>query len=1278
MMYCLAFRPLRSVALCGLLGLVAGQLSAQNIFVNIRTSGSTPSTSAIAAPVGYSYSAAAPVPGTTWNNVSRSTTIPGGTTAGTTFIIYNSLSLNNSIGAGISQTLTVSYHSAVTTGSRTEPSTASGENIIQPGGVMAEAWRNYLNASGNYFTFTISNLTASTPYAIYFYGGTGTSGQSVELVLPTGYGLAGSPTNGFTANTTANNSGAYGALWTVSGGVTGLMPQGTTWNTLFGKSDSSGVFKFLFIGPSSYAYFNGFQIVPLSTPGLSGLTNQTVIAGNSATFIAVVTGLPPASLQWRSNNVAIAGATNSSLVLNNVQHAQNNTTYSLVAANIVGAVTNSMTLTVIVTPSIAGLNNQAAATGTTVTIPATVSGVPTPTTHWQFNGINLSDGATGNGSTIADSATGTLYVTNTQAADSGTYSLVASNSAGMVTNSMTLTVSSGNVASNIAGLTDQTVVQTSNATFSASVSGLPLPTLQWLDQVGASIVGATGSSLTLSNVQYSQNGFVYSLVASNSAGIVTNSTTLYVLVPPTISTQPTNLAVAISNSAAFGVTASGVPAVSYQWNRNGSPIANATSASYSIAKALGVDNGAVFSVTVSNSVGVVTSSSITLTVLSTTLAGTFLPTNSAANISPDQQLRIVFSGDTPVLAYTGKKLYVRDAADNSLFGTIDTGQFQTFMTDSATVSNAFVRTEQGQAFFYMPIAVYSNEAWITLNPTNRFTYGKTYYVTCDAGLFLDSKGASFPAITGTNTWKFSTKASGLTTPTASTGPTNITVALDGAGDFATLQGASDWIPQNNTLKRTITIQPGIYHDFACFYQNRNFVSVIGAGATRDDVQINYPNAAFTSGSSCGLLHVETTDMYFRNFALDNEVYLTNSLDNYGPWAGRLNTLVTTSKRLIFDNVIVKGGQDTFYANGGIAYFNRCEIWGSTDFIYGQALTVFDQCNIVEIKSGGGPCTAPSTPYAQPYGIVFLNCNFPQALMVNGYPYDVSSSSTVFMRPWGQDGMTALINCALGSQITTKGWSEWSGRETTCRARETSTTLIGGGTVTPAQRQSAGAYWLNTIDPDYTNPSMSPTDALLYGSPGVNNRVAVTVDTNDYTLSAIFGNLYFSLGGWLPTVIPTILSQPTNQTASVGSNLTFTVTATGLPGPSLQWLKNGTSLVGQTNVTLNFNSVQLTNTGTYSVIVSNSVGSIISSNAFLTVSSVVNTTPTNLTVTISGRMLQFTWPQDHLGWRLQYQANTMNQGLGTNWMDWPNSTNVVQTNIVINPSSGSTFFRLIYP
>jgi len=1114
----------------------------------------------------YSGTAAAPDSGTKWNSISA---------AGTLSPVYDSQT-NEISGVAIvfASSGTVHIYNDTSTGNPNPSALMSGYTY------------------GATYTLTVTGLVANQPYGLYAYSHGNVDNQTGTITLAAANGGSSASTSQTGDSSNFRNIYMYGL--------------GYDYVVLNGTADSSGTFTFTVVN-----YLNGFQLQRLVAPAITGLTNQTVIAGTTAVLNPTLTGAPPPNLQWRSNSVAIAGQTNDSLVLNNVQYAQNNTAYSLVASNYVGKATNSMTLSVIVTPAITGLNNQAATSGTTVTIAPTVSGVPAPATRWQVGGNYLNDGATGNGSTISGGATSTLIINNAQAADSGTYHLIATNTAGMVTNSMTLTVSSGNVTPGIVGPVNQTVVQNSNATFSASVSGLPLPTLQWWVN-GVAIVGQTNGSLTVTNVQYSQNGYVYSVVASNVAGLATNSATLYVLVPPSISQSPTNLTVTVGNSATFSVTASGVPVVSYQWNRNGSPIANATNASYGIASTQGGDNGAVFSVIISNSVGSVNSSNAVLTVLST-MTATFQPTNGAVNISPDQQLRITFSIGAPKLAYTGKKLYVYDASNNSLFTTIDTSQFQTYTVDSATVSNALVRVEQGSYFYYMPIAIYGNQAWITL--TNRFAYDHSYYVTCDTGLFLDSAGASFPGITDTNTWKITTKAAGPVPPTASTGPTNITVGLDGAGDFATLQGASDWIPQNNTRHRIITIQPGTYHDNTCFLQGRSFVTVTGATTNRNDVQLMCPSADYASPSTGNgaTLIIGSNDDDFRNFTLDNQVYLANSnannLNNYSDsFAGRLLVLITTCDRMVFDNVLIKGGQDTYYATGS-GYFHNCEVWGSVDFIYGSAVLIFDTCNIVEIRNTGGVCSAPNTAYAQPYGINFLNCTFPQALVANGYPYDVGAANTSFQRAWGQDGMTAVITCTVGNQISAAGWTSFGyGGETTCRAREYGTTLIGGSSINvPQMRWNAGTYWLNTFDPDYTNnPSLNPTNTLLAVPTGTNNRVVVTVNPANYTVSNIFGNSYFTaLAGWTPATIPIIVQSPTNQLVNAGGTASFSVAVSGYPFPSYQWLKNSTSFIGATNATLTITNVQAGDADTYAVIVTNSAGSMTSSNATLTIA---NTAP----------------------------------------------------------------------
>ncbi len=84
------------------------------------------------------------------------------------------------------------------------------------------------------------------------------------------------------------------------------------------------------------------------------------------------------------------------------------------------------------------------------------------------------------------------------------------------------------------------------------------------------------------------------------------------------------------------------------------------------------------------------------------------------------------------------------------------------------------------------------------------------------------------------------------------------------------------------------------------------------------------------------------------------------------------------------------------------------------------------------------------------------------------------------------------------------------------------------------------------------------------------------------------------------VPPTIIRQPTNRTAVVGDPVTFSVLASGTPPLSYQWTFNLTNLVGATNATLTLPGAQLTHAGNYQVRVSNATGSLLSSNAILTV------------------------------------------------------------------------------
>jgi PKD repeat protein len=85
-----------------------------------------------------------------------------------------------------------------------------------------------------------------------------------------------------------------------------------------------------------------------------------------------------------------------------------------------------------------------------------------------------------------------------------------------------------------------------------------------------------------------------------------------------------------------------------------------------------------------------------------------------------------------------------------------------------------------------------------------------------------------------------------------------------------------------------------------------------------------------------------------------------------------------------------------------------------------------------------------------------------------------------------------------------------------------------------------------------------------------------------------------------THAPSITNQPAGQIVWVGSNVTFTVGALGNPPLKYAWRLNGTPLNNKTNATLTIPNVQLTNAGNYSVVVTDLVGSVTSSNATLTV------------------------------------------------------------------------------
>ncbi len=165
--------------------------------------------------------------------------------------------------------------------------------------------------------------------------------------------------------------------------------------------------------------------------------NQTVTAGQTASFTVVAGGTAPLSYQWQKNGASIAGATTASYTTPVTTTADSGSTFNVVVSNTAGTMTSAaVTLTVnaaAVGPTITTQPaNQTVTAGQTASFTVVAGGTAPLSYQWQKNGASIAGATT---------ASYTTPVTTT--VDSGsTFRVVVSNAAGTVTSAAaTLTVS---------------------------------------------------------------------------------------------------------------------------------------------------------------------------------------------------------------------------------------------------------------------------------------------------------------------------------------------------------------------------------------------------------------------------------------------------------------------------------------------------------------------------------------------------------------------------------------------------------------------------------------------------------------------------------------------------------------------------------------------------------------------------------------------------------------------------------------------------------------------
>ena len=736
------------------------------------------------------------------------------------------------------------------------------------------------------------------------------------------------------------------------------------------------------------------------------------------------------------------------------------------------------------------------------------------TYQWQKGGTNITNGATGIGSTRSGVSTAVLTISNAQTGDAGNYTCVVSNTGGAVTSSISaLGITESLIAPSIASQPANVTVGVGTSTnLSVSANGSAPLIYQWQVSTDGGIAynnlsGATTATLSFASPSLNDSG-TYHVIVTNGAGTVTSDPATLTVTEIAIGTQPVGGLYTSGSSQTLSVTATANPAPGYQWQRsvdgyNFTNIAGGTGSSLPVTF---VDtNSGFYRVIATNSVGSVTSTVVMAGVPSSNLGTpTLLPTNNATSVNRDTPLQLTFSGQ-PVVGSSGT-IRVYDATNDTLVASYDLGNMAIAPGTTTGGTNYGIfhyinKTINGDLISYTPVislgaqpspnrlpslpASYnSNTALIYLPSSTSLSYNKSYYVLMDAGVFVDTNGAAFSGITNKTFWTFSTKVSG-----PAGGATNITVGNDGtATDFSTVQGAADFIPVNNLSPTTVTLRGGLYTE-AVRWKSPN-VTITGQGRTNTVIAWINNNNINPSTSTRPVMNVVATNVTLQDLTVYN-------LTPYG--GSQAESLYTYGNSITLNRVGLYSYQDTLLANNGSLFVTDSYIEGATDYIWGYAASYFQRC---ELKANANSAYYTQARNSQASrGFSFVNCT------LDADP-DVTNSSATLSRTFGTASpfsQTAYVNCRMGPQIQPVGWkiNDTTNANATVQLWEYQSRDLSNNLLDVSQRATY-------------NRSFSVSGNTILYTPGQTNSPDVLTNNQiSASLAALMTNWINQLGGWVP-------------------------------------------------------------------------------------------------------------------------------------------------------------------
>ena len=241
-------------------------------------------------------------------------------------------------------------------------------------------------------------------------------------------------------------------------------------------------------------------------------------------------------------------------------------------------------------------------------------------------------------------------------------------------------------------------------------------------------------------------------------------------------------------------------------------------------------------------------------------------------------------------------------------------------------------------------------------------------------------------------------------------PTSFTVAKDGSGDFKTIQEAVMAVRDWSEVQVPIYIKKGIYKEKLVIPSQKTRITLIGESAA--ETMITYDDYSGKDGL--------TTYTSYTVLVKGNEFKAENlTFENSAGTVGQAVALHVEADKVVIKKCRILGNQDTLFPSIDTSrqYYVDCYIEGTTDFIFGAATAVFENCTIHSKKNSY--ITAASTIKDRPYGFVFLNCKLTAS----------ESAQKVYLgRPWRANAKTVFINTEMGKHILPEGWHVWNNND----------------------------------------------------------------------------------------------------------------------------------------------------------------------------------------------------------------------------------------------------------